>query len=127
MSTVLETMRVMPYYHQVAVQSEGATDIPTVETGEERLVASTEAIIIATRAERLGEVEIEVRRRDDLIEVPGTRVFDGELSFTTPRLQVGSAVANHLVTIDVGRIGWLPIQIYTDSPDEPHRVIVVVP
>lgn len=127
MSTVLETMRVVPYYHQVAVQSEGASDIPSVETGEERLVASTEAVIIATRAERLGEVEIEVRRGDDVADVPGTRVFDGELSFTTPRLEVGSAVTSHLVAIDVGRTGWIPIQIYADPPDEPQRVIVVVP
>lgn len=127
MSTVLETMRVVPYYHQVAVQSEGASDIPTVETGEERLVASAEAVIVATRAERLGEVEIEVRRGDDVTDVPGLRVFDGELSFTTPHLEVGSTVASHLVTIDVGRTGWIPIQIYTDPPDEPRRVIVVVP
>lgn len=126
MSTVIETMRLLPFGHQVAVQSEGASDIPFVHTGLERAVASTEAVLVATRVDRLGDVEIEVRRgaADDVV---GTRIFDGELSFTTPRLQVGSAVAGHFVTIDVGRIGWLPIQIYTDPPDEPERVIVVVP
>jgi hypothetical protein len=126
MTDLLGTISVMPHYHQVVVQSEDATDLPVVETGTEQVVASTESITVATREERHGDVLIEVHR-GAMENPPGTRVFAGELSFTTPRIEIGSPVAGDTVTIDLGRIGWIPIEIYTDPPEAPSRIVVLVP
>jgi hypothetical protein len=57
---------------------------------------------------------------------PGVRIFDGELSFTSPQLVVGCYHADQLVTVDVGRVGRIPITIYVDPPAAPARVVVVV-
>jgi hypothetical protein len=116
----------MPFYHQVIVESEHASDLPIPQTGEERAIASTQAIIVATRPEDDGDVMIEVHH-GAVEECPGRQVYDGELSFSTPRLVVGSYLANQLLTVDVGRIGWIPVKIYVDPPDEPSRVLVVLP
>ncbi|MEV6816910.1 hypothetical protein [Micromonospora sp. NPDC051296] len=125
MAEVLATVSVMPLYAQVVVQSAGATDLPIPETGAEPAVASTEAVLVATRDDLDGDVSIEVRRGGDA-PAPGVRVYEGELSFTTPALEVGSNVSGQLTTIDVGRIGWLPLAIFVDPPEAPSKVVVVI-
>jgi hypothetical protein len=125
MAEVLATVSVMPLYAQVVVQSAGATDLPIPETGAEPAVASTEAVIVATRDDLDGEVSIEVRR-GGADSAPGTRVYKGELSFTSPALEVGSAVSGQLATVDVGRTGWVPLAIFADPPQEPSQVVVVI-
>jgi hypothetical protein len=125
MADVLATVSVMPLYAQVVVQSAGATDLPIPETGAEPAVASTEAVIVATRDDLDGEVSIEVRR-GGADPAPGTRIYQGELSFTSPALEVGSAVSGQLATVDVGRTGWVPLAIFVDPPQEPSQVVVVI-
>jgi len=122
---VLTRISVMPLYAQVVVQSQGATDLPIPETGLEPAVASTEAVIVATREDLDGDVAIEVRR-GGADQDYGTRVFQGELSLTTPALEVGSNVSGQLATVDVGRTGQLPVTIYVDPPELPSTVIVIV-
>lgn len=124
MSQVLGSIRVPPLYGQVVVEAEGASDLPVPETGEEKVVSTTESILVATRGDKDGDVSIEVRRGNT--ENLGHVIFDGELSFSTPRLVFGSSLANQLGSIDVGRTGWIPIKIYVDSVDGPSRVVVVV-
>lgn len=123
MSELITAIRVTPSYHQVVVQAEDASDLPVPETGTEQVVASTEAVIVATHDERHGKVLIEVHR--GLPANPdGAKVFDGELSFTTPRLVVGSTLGCETATVDVSRIGWIPITIHADPPDGPNRITV---
>lgn len=122
---ILTRISVMPLYAQVVVQSEGATDLPVPETGDEPAVASSEAVIVATREDLDGEVSIEVRRPGTGDRI-GVRVYQGVLSLTTPALEVGSNVSGQLATVDVGRTGPVPVSIYVDPPELPSRVTVVV-
>jgi hypothetical protein len=125
MPEVLATVSVMPLYAQVVVQSAGATDLPIPETGEERAVASTEAVLVMTRDDLDGDVTIEVCR-GGADPAPGARVYKGELSFTEPTLQVGSNVSGQLATVNIGRVGWVPLAIFVDPPEAPSRVVVVI-
>jgi hypothetical protein len=125
MAEVLATVRVIPLYAQVVVQSAGATDLPVPETGAEPAVATTEAVLVATQDDLDGEVSIEVRR-GGADSAPGTRVYAGELSFTTPALEVGSTVSGQLATVDVGRTGWLPLEIFVAPAEAPSSVVVVI-
>jgi hypothetical protein len=125
MSQLLASLSVRPLYGQVVVESEGATDLPVPETGAERVVCSSESVLIATRGDHEGDVTIEVRRGldDDL----GDAVFDSELSFATPRLVFGSSLGNQLGSVEVSGSGWLPIKIFAEPPQAPSLVIVLVP
>lgn len=119
-------LRVTPFYHAVVVQSAGATDLPIPETGEEPAVATGESVLVATREQDLGDVTMEVYRDAGDGDVVGALVYHGELSFTTPYLEIGSGVSGHLVTVDIGRIGWVPIKIYVTPPGGPDRIMVLV-
>lgn len=125
MSAVLANLSVAPLYGQVVVESEGASDLPVPETGEERVVATAQSLLIATRGDQDGDVSIEVRRDggdDDL----GTEVFDGELSLNSPRLVFGSSLGGELATVDIGRSGWVPLKVYVQPPEAPSRVVIVL-
>ncbi|MEJ3742962.1 hypothetical protein WEI85_06715 [Actinomycetes bacterium KLBMP 9797] len=117
--------RVTPFYHAVVVQSAGASDLPIPETGEEAAVATGESVLVATHGPDDGKVTMEVYR-GTVPDVPSALVYDGELSFATPYLEIGSGVSGDLTTVDVGRIGWVPIKIYVDPPGDPGRVMVVI-
>lgn len=123
MSQLITTVQVTPSYHQIVVQAEDATDLPVPETGTEQVVASTEAVIVATHDERRGKVIIEVHRGRPA-DPQGTKVFDGELSLTIPRLVVGSTLGCDTATVDVDRTGWIPITIHADPPDNPNHITV---
>jgi hypothetical protein len=60
MSTV-RRFQVLPLYHQVEVRDAGDVDYPQWETGEERVLASVQCIVLATRSDLEGDVAIEVR------------------------------------------------------------------
>jgi hypothetical protein len=124
-SQPLVRIQVTPFHHQVVVESAGATDLPIPETGEEAAVATGESVLVATRSQSLGDVVMEVHRHP-APDLPGVLVFDGELSFTTPYLEIGSGVVRDLTAVDIGRAGWVPIQIWVDPPGAPDRVMVVV-
>jgi hypothetical protein len=122
---LLIRVSVMPLYAQVVVQSQGATDLPIPQTGDEPAVANTEAVIVATREDMDGDVAIEVRRGG--ADGPyGTQVYQGKLSLSTPALEVGSNVSGQLETVAVGRTGQLPVTIYVDPPESPSTVTVIV-
>lgn len=126
MSEVLSSLSVIPLYGQVVVESEGASDLPVPETGQERVVATTESLLIATRRDQDGDVLIEVRRGADEADF-GEQVFDGELSFTSPRVVFGSSLSGELGSAELDRIGWVPIKIYVLPPEAPSRVVVMLP
>jgi hypothetical protein len=122
---ILGQVRVNPMYHQVVVEAEGATDLPLPETGAEPVVATPESLLIATRPEQYGDVELEVHS-GPLADPPGTEIYHGELTFTTPHLVIGSYYGDQLTPVDVGRVGQVPVSVYVDRPDAPSRVTVVL-
>lgn len=96
------------------------------ETGQERVVATTESLLVATQGDQDGDVLIEVRRGPD--DDPfGELVFDGELSFMAPRLVFGSSLAGELGSAEIDRSGWVPLKVYVQPPAAPSRVVAMLP
>lgn len=126
MTQLLTKLSVAPLYGQVVVEGEGASDLPVPETGQERVVATTQSLLIATRGDQDGDVLIEIRRDGAADDVPGTQVFEGELSFSSPRLVFGSSLGGELGSVDIGRTGWVPLKVYVEPAEAPSRVVVVL-
>ena len=122
---MLRKVRVLPMYHQVLVEAEGATDLPLPETGAEPVVATPQSLLILTRSEDAGEVELEVHSGPPAAP-PGTEIYQAELTLETPRLVVGNYYGDQLTKVDIGRVGAVGLRIYVDRPDAPSRVTVVL-
>jgi hypothetical protein len=108
--------QVMPLYRQVEVRDAGDdVDRPLWETGEERVLASAQCIVLATRSDLEGKVEIEVCVGADLDDsTAGQLLFDGELLTTGQGILVGNSLTElHHVPLP---IGWHPIRIYANRP-----------
>jgi hypothetical protein len=87
-------VRVFPLYHQVEIR-DAADDIdyPQWETGEERVLASAQCLVLATRSDLEGEVEIEVRVGAGLDDpAAGQLLFEGELLTTGQAILVGNSL-----------------------------------
>jgi hypothetical protein len=118
--------RVSPAYAQVEIRdATDDVDYPRWETGEERVLVSAQCILLATRSDLQGEVEIEVRLDADVEDHPaGELVFQGELLTTSQGILVGNSLTNlHHVPVP---IGWHPIRIYGDPPADPARLILIL-
>ena len=118
--------QVFPLYQQVEIgdAAEGV-DRPLWETGEERVLASAQCIVLATRSDLDGEVEIEVRVGADLDDQAGGQLLlDGELLTTGQGILVGNSLTElHHVGLP---IGWHPIRIYAEPPGNPARFTVLL-
>jgi hypothetical protein len=123
---VIRRFRVFPLYQQVEIR-DAADDVdrPLWETGEERVLASAQCIVLATRSELHGEVEMEVRVGAGLEEqTVGQLLFDGELLTTGQGILVGNSLTDlHHVGLP---IGWHPIRIYAEPPSNPARFTVLL-
>jgi hypothetical protein len=77
-----------------------------------------QCIVLATRSDLYGEVEIEVRVGADLDDQAGGQpLFDGELLTTGQGILVGNSLTElHHVGLP---IGWRPIRIYAEPPATP--------
>jgi hypothetical protein len=118
--------QVWPHYHQVEV-SDAADDVdyPQWETGAEQVLVSAQCIVLATRSDLKGDVEIEVRLGTSREEVAvGALLFDGELLTTGQGIKVGNSLTDlHHIPLP---IGWHPVRIYADPPTDPARFTVLV-
>jgi hypothetical protein len=123
---VIRRFRVFPLYQQVEIR-DAADDVdrPLWETGEERVLASAQCIVLATRSDLHGEVEMEVRVGAGLEEqTVGQLLFDGELLTTGQGILVGNSLTDlHHVGLP---IGWHPIRIYAEPPSNPARFTVLL-
>lgn len=118
--------RVFPLDHQVEIR-DAADDVdrPLWETGEESILACAQCIVLATRSDQDGEVEIEVRvGAGPGDKAAGQLLFDGELLTTGQGILVGNSLTElHHVGLP---IGWHPIRIYADQPSSPARFTVLL-
>lgn len=116
---------VLPLYRQVEVRDAGEVDYPQWETGSESVLASSQCIVLATRSDLEGDVEIEVRVDTDREDrAAGELLFDGELLTTGQGIVVGNSLADlHHISLP---IGWHPLRIYGDRPVDPARFTVLV-
>jgi hypothetical protein len=123
---VTRRFRVSPAYAQVEIRdATDDIDRPLWETGEERVLAAAQCIVLATRSDLCGEVEIEVRVGADLDDQAGGQpLFDGELLTTGQGILVGNSLTElHHVGLP---IGWHPIRVYAEPPSSPARFIVLL-
>jgi hypothetical protein len=89
------------------------------------VLAAAQCIVLATRSDLYGEVEIEVRVGADLDDQAGGQpLFDGELLTTGQGILVGNSLTElHHVGLP---IGWHPIRIYAEPPSNPARFTVLL-
>jgi hypothetical protein len=117
--------RVSPAYAQVEIRdATDDVDRPLWETGAEPVLASAQCIVLATRSDLGGEVEIVVQVGGRLAEEPaGPLLFDGELLTTGQGLVVGNSLTDlYRVALP---IGWHPVRVYADQPTDPARFTVL--
>jgi hypothetical protein len=119
---------VLPLHAQVAIQDVSADDLPEWTTGEERVVSSARAVLVATRPDTQGDVLLRVLRLTgrESLEVPGECVYEGSLLLSGSQIEVGNALAGSLFKVDVGCTGSVPLRIFVHPPSMPACVTVVV-
>ena len=115
---------VFPMYHQVEVRDAASVDCPQWETGEEPVLAGEQCIVLATRSDLEGDVQLEIWVGAIDGEPVGPLLFDGELLVTEQGALVGSSLTEELYRIALP-IGWHPLRIYADRPTDPARFTVV--
>lgn len=116
--------RVFPLYHQLEVRDAASADCPQWETGEEPVLAGTGCIVLATRSDLDGPVEVEVWVGATIAEPPGPLLHEGELLVTEQGAVVGSSLTEELYPVPLP-VGWHPVRIYADRPTDPARFTVV--
>ena len=125
MSDLLGRLTLKPLYGQIFVEGEDPGTSPIPETGDEPVVATPESILVATRSDTEGDVNIEIRRG-----APGDAqdplVFAGSITVATPVLVVGSIVGNRVLRIPLARAGKISLQINVDVPGRASRVVVAL-
>jgi hypothetical protein len=115
---------VFPLYHQLEVRDAASLDCPQWESGEEPVLAGTQCIVLATRADLEGPIEVEVWVGALDGEPAGPLLYDGELLVTEQGAVVGSSLTEELYPVAMP-IGWHPVRIWADRPTEPARFTVV--
>lgn len=125
MNRVLAEVNVPPLYGQVVVQDPGTADLPEWETGEERAIGSEHAVYVATRADTDGGVTIRVVEGLDTGGL-GDCVFDGDLSMTSPRLEVGNPIAAVLESVVIGGAGYVHLRVFVRPLELPAEVGVLI-
>jgi hypothetical protein len=115
---------VFPMYHQLEVRDAASADCPQWETGEEPVLAASQCIVLATRSDLEGEVQVEVWVGGLEGKPAGPLLFEGELLVTEQGAVVGSSLTEELHPIALP-IGWHPVRIWADRATDPSRFTVV--
>lgn len=115
---------VFALYHQVQVRDAGGGTCPEWETGEEQVLAGEQCIVLATRPDLEGDVEVEVWVGAIDGEPAGPLLYQGELLVTEQGAVVGSSLTEELYPVPLP-VGWHPVRIYADRPTDPARFTVV--
>jgi hypothetical protein len=92
----------------------------------EPVVASDQALLLATREDLDGLVQIDVWVGAEGPEEPaGQLAFDGELLTTGGGAVIGNSLGEQLPRIPLA-IGWRLVSIFADPPGAPRRFTVLV-
>jgi hypothetical protein len=116
--------QVFPLYHQLELRDATSTDCPQWDTGEEPVLAGEQCIVLATRPDLDGPVQVEIWVGAIDSQSAGPLLYEGELLVTEHGAVVGSSLTEELHPIPL-RIGWHPVRIWADRPTEPTRFTVL--
>jgi len=115
---------VFALYHQLEVRDAANVECPQWESGEEPVLAGEQCIVLATRPDLEGDVEVEVWVGAIDGEPAGPLLYQGELLVTEQGAVVGSSLTEELHPVPLP-IGWHPVRIWADRPSEPARFTVL--
>jgi hypothetical protein len=122
------SFRVTPLYGQIDVRDANpdAADVdrPQWDSGDEPVLASTQCIVLATRSDLHGPVEIEVWVGADEHRPAGHLLFEGELLTTGEGAAVGNPLAGDLHRVPLP-VGFHRLRIYADQPVDPGRFVIL--
>jgi hypothetical protein len=123
-----DSFTVVPLYGQVFVGDARAADYPQFDSGEEPVVSTAHAVVVATRSDADGKVTMDVHHGLGPAALPGwdeqSTVFDGELLLPSGLLLVGSQTAQDFRTFEL--TGTARVRIAVDEPGMASRVHVWV-
>jgi len=105
MVTPGRTHSVLPLYAQVVVMDSGTTSLPEWVSGEEAVLSNESSLIIATRPDEDGDVEMRICEPGP--SHTGALIFDGVMDFPSGTIQLGNIPA-----------------AYIEPPESPASVVV---
>jgi hypothetical protein len=118
-------LRVTPLNAQVTIFSPGAPEFPEWETGDEPAVATTTAILIATRDDLAGEVTLRVRI--DAAPVDGfAEVLTATLLLSDGVVAFGSFLSGEIERMPLPTAGAHLATVSVDVPGEASSVLVTL-
>lgn len=122
-----KSFTVSPMYGQIVVGDAGqGIEYPQFDSGQEVLVSSAYAVVVATRSDADGPVSVQVSTQDDPPAAGQasdvTEIFDDELLLPSKTLFVGSQLSQQFRTFDVAASARL--RILVDHPGMASAITV---
>ena len=114
--------KVFPLYAQIEFGDALAQDYPEWVTGEEAVLFTTQTIVVATREDRFGDVEVEVWKEQVGTEVRGTQILEIEIQLTGETAHFGSFVGGQLYEVPLSR-GWHKVRVPVEPDGERPSVV----
>lgn len=123
---LLRSESVQPLHRQVQFGDALADDYPQWETGHESAIFDAQTIVVATRDDWKGDVQVEVWIEPTGQKLEGSQILDAEVQLVGDVAQFGNLVAGQL--FDVGlRRGWYRVRVLVAPTDvEPAVVRFIV-
>jgi hypothetical protein len=119
---------VTPFYRQIdvfdAAPDAAGVERPQWDSGDEPVLVSDQCIVLATRSDLHGPVEIEVWVGASEHRPAGHLLFEGQLLTTGEGAAVGNPLAGDEQRVPLP-IGWHRLRIYADQPVDPSRFVIL--
>jgi hypothetical protein len=109
-------------YAQIAVLDSGTTDLPDWDTGDERAVATSQALYISTRSDTSGPVNVQVISGNGEVQPGAEQIFQGTLRIDSGRLEVGSPLAGTVERIALGICVDLTVTVFVRPAVDPSDI-----
>jgi len=116
------TYSVPPLYAQVVVMDSGTTSLPEWVSGEEAVLSNESSLIIATRPDEDGDVEMRICEPGSL--QTGALIFDGVMDFPSGPLQLGNIPAAYVEEIRLVKNRGVHVKAFVEPPELPASVVV---
>jgi hypothetical protein len=117
---LMRRFKVYPMYHYLEIADVAASELPDWPDERSPTARSAQAILVRTRMDTEGDVEVEVWKDLEAGQALGEQFFSGQL-LTTGSVSIGSSHAGQTESFSLPP-GWCAIRIYGSPPDEPSSL-----